>query len=126
MLFPYHRLMPSLSGSDHRTVTVSEEYARQWRRYRIMRYLFWILFLGLFFILESANRLSMRFFGEYGPAFLVMLVWVSCCVLAAVLLGRWRCPRCGRIVAQESHWKHKLIFARQCVHCGFPKHADAP
>ena len=102
---------------------VPNSYARQWRRYRILRNSLVLLTVGWLPASRPIDDLSLKLFHEHGPAFLIENAWAFSCVFIGVYLMGWRCPRCGQQFFQRS-WRNRWPFAKQCFHCGLSKFAE--
>src|SRR3954463_747137 len=98
-----------------------DNYQDNWQRYKRVRNLFWVLFLGLFpALLMMLVALGTSF---ESPGLVIAAVWFVLLLMVGNRVSRWRCPRCGKIFA-GAWWYNKGFAARNCEHCGLPKYAS--
>jgi len=98
---------------------MDDNYQENWQRYKRVRNLFWVLFLGLFpALLMIVVALGTSF---ESPALVIAAAWFVLFLFVGNRVSRWRCPRCSKIFA-GAWWYNKGFAARRCEHCGLPKY----
>jgi hypothetical protein len=95
-----------------------DTYEAAWRRYRKWRVWSTALQVGVVLVMLTLyeawrGRISMAW------AIVVFLAFI----VAAVLVGEWPCPRCGKGFVPL--WWY-LWVARRCYQCGLPKWSVGP
>ena len=104
-------------------------YAAAWRRYRLLNWLGLVALL----VFISALPLSIMLdqFSSLAPISKTVFIAVATVGLISIwflllLIGSWRCPRCGQCYARArrsmSGW---TLPGRRCVHCGLVLYSDA-
>ena len=109
----YHMDVGALTTGRNRT------YPQAWRRYRALRNTFWALLMAFPPFVNALDRLESRF-PRSGLSLICVFTWMIACWLTASYIDGWCCPRCGKTFASKS-WRHKFLFAKECVHCGLRK-----
>jgi hypothetical protein len=98
-------------------------YAGEWRKYRLLRNVWLVLFLGVFtfpFTSDSLTDLSRRLLHDPGYPFLLEIAGMLLWVFVSDRFFWFRCPRCRQPFFRKS-WRHDAPFTEQCVHGGLPK-----
>ena len=98
---------------------MDDNYQENWRRYKRVRNLFWVLFLGL---LPALLMILVALGSSFeSPGLVIAAAWFVLFLVVGNRVSRWRCPRCGKIFA-GAWWYNKGFAARRCEHCGLPKY----
>jgi hypothetical protein len=97
-------------------------YANDWERYRHIRNVAILLWLGILpfvWALQLLHHLAVpdEFFGAL--VVLYFLFWL----VSAIRLEFFRCPRCGRPFSL-TWWINLSFLARHCIHCGLKKFCE--
>ena len=98
------------------------DYQDCWQRYKKLRNLFWIVWLGYVPVVGMLSVLVLWFFGTFVPGFVFAGLWMLMFLVVHIRLSGWPCPRCGKPFSKK-WWYDKGFFARKCVHCGLAKYA---
>jgi hypothetical protein len=100
------------------------EYQENWQRYRKLRNLYFVIWLGYIPAVYVFTVLMSKAFGTFFPSFVFAGIWMLMFAATGARLSTWPCPKCGKWFS-VSWWYNKSFFARKCVHCGLPKFADS-
>jgi Zn ribbon nucleic-acid-binding protein len=101
------------------------DYRQNWQRYRKLRLLFFLIWVGYIPVVYLFSLLVSNVLGVSStvPIFVFAGLWMLLFAITGFRLSAWRCPRCGKWFA-ATWWYNKSLFARKCVHCGLPKFAS--
>src|ERR1017187_589313 len=94
-----------------------QDYQEHWHRYRRIRNMYFLLWLGYVPVTFVFGMVVSKVFGTYTPGFVFAGVWIATLVIVGSRLSAWRCPRCGKWFS-ATWWHNKGFLARKCVHCG--------
>ena len=104
---------------------MANEYSDNWRRYRRVRNLYFLLLIGYVPVCLGFEALVSAALKTSTPGFVFAGLWMVTILIVGVRLSSWRCPRCEKCFA-GTWWCNKGFLARKCVHCGLPKFAPGP
>ena len=97
-------------------------YQEQWRRYRKLRNVFFLIWIGYVPAVMGFTVLFSHHFRTFTPSFVFAILWMLMFAVVGSRLSRWPCPRCGERFSQVG-WYNRGFLARKCVHCGLAKYA---
>jgi hypothetical protein len=96
-----------------------ETYEGAWRRYRKWRAWSAVLHVGVVLVMLTFHE---AWRGRISLAWAI--VGLVALIVAAVLLGEWPCPRCGKAFFGPLWWYQ--CVSRRCYRCGLPKWSVGP
>jgi hypothetical protein len=104
------------------------DYSEDWHRYKLLRNVFLVLWLGLIPALYVFFVVGSRIVQTDILAIVLTGSWVLAGVWVRIVLLTWQCPRCGERFSGASLWVAdwsygKYFLPKRCVHCALPKYA---
>ena len=99
------------------------DFQGNWQRYKKLRNLSWITWLGYIPAVGVFTVFVSRVFKTYVPGFVFAGMWMLMFPVVGNPPLSMALPRCGKPFSKK-WWYDKGFFARKCVHCGPPKYAS--
>jgi hypothetical protein len=106
---------------SHDSNTPATDYSEHWRRYRRLRNVLLVLWIG-FIPGLAALTVASQAFGGATLWTVVALVWILATGRVGSVMTTLECPRCGQRFS-EGFWLNQPFLTKKCVHCGLPKYA---
>jgi len=86
------------------------DYQDYWQRYKELKNLFWIIWLGYVPAVGVFSVLVLRVFGTFVPAFVFAGMWMLMFLVVGIRLSARRCPKCEKPFSKK-WWYDKGFFA---------------
>jgi hypothetical protein len=99
--------------------SVEVSFPKAWKRYRLLWWMSWGSWLGLFPIELLIGVPLCLLFGSSLPFNLIAVTLMTTFVVGGLCMGFWQCPRC----LNDFHRRgvRSNFLARRCLHCGLRK-----
>jgi hypothetical protein len=102
-----------------------ESYSRVWRRYKRNVMILWVLFLGFIPIGYFVIKPLMEHYQSDMPMTIFILAWLILLSYSCVVVGYFRCPRCGNLFfGKWTFWGMVGFYTNKCIHCGLQKYSS--